>query len=136
MPITTLPRTGTFAWGQSSSSLPLLATGTAAGALDESFSSEGKLEFWDVYPDADKQPSSSSSKHDDDGFELGGEEKVQEPRASFGVDSRSVHPSSVSDRRSERGGKMAGGPWRAVATASGSMSSAMRVLETTSGGLL
>ena len=40
-------RTSTFAWSHSSSaSLPLLATGTVAGALDESFSNESQLEIW------------------------------------------------------------------------------------------
>ncbi|OSX63731.1 hypothetical protein POSPLADRAFT_1169143 [Postia placenta MAD-698-R-SB12] len=38
-------RTSTFAWSPSPS-LPLLATGTVAGALDESFSNNGQLEVW------------------------------------------------------------------------------------------
>ena len=38
-------RTSTFAWSPSPS-LPLLATGTVAGALDESFSNNGQLEIW------------------------------------------------------------------------------------------
>lgn len=38
-------RTSTFAWSPFSS-LPLLATGTVAGALDESFSNESQLEIW------------------------------------------------------------------------------------------
>lgn len=60
----TLPRTATFAWspatyqaGSSGSSnqdddvfaLPLLATGTASGALDASFSTEAKLELWSPF---------------------------------------------------------------------------------------
>ncbi|KAF9226221.1 hypothetical protein BS17DRAFT_776900 [Gyrodon lividus] len=38
-------RTATFAWSPTSSS-PLIATGTVAGALDESFSNESSLEIW------------------------------------------------------------------------------------------
>ncbi|KAF8837870.1 hypothetical protein BDN67DRAFT_997921 [Paxillus ammoniavirescens] len=38
-------RTATFAWSPTSS-LPLIATGTVAGALDESFSNESQLEIW------------------------------------------------------------------------------------------
>ena len=38
-------RTSTFAWSPFAS-LPLLATGTVAGALDESFSNESQLEIW------------------------------------------------------------------------------------------
>ncbi|KAJ7222579.1 hypothetical protein GGX14DRAFT_664286 [Mycena pura] len=38
-------RTSTFAWSPSAE-LPLLATGTVAGALDESFSDESQLEIW------------------------------------------------------------------------------------------
>ena len=38
-------RTATFAWSPFAS-LPLLATGTVAGALDESFSNESQLEIW------------------------------------------------------------------------------------------
>ena len=38
-------RTSTFAWSPAAS-LPLLATGTVAGALDESFSNESQLEIW------------------------------------------------------------------------------------------
>ncbi|CED83601.1 wd40 repeat-like protein [Phaffia rhodozyma] len=67
-----IPRTGIFAWGTSSSSLPILATGTAAGALDESFSSEGILEFWDIYPDGTRK---SAERSDDviDGEERDGD---------------------------------------------------------------
>ena len=98
MTITTIPCTGTFAWGQSSSSLPILATGTAAGALDESFSSEGKLEFWEIYPDAKKKERGSKArggeKRGEDGEEeedfliAEGVEEKREPLASFGVNSR------------------------------------------------
>ncbi|KAH7882294.1 transport protein [Phlebopus sp. FC_14] len=38
-------RTATFAWSPTAS-LPLIATGTVAGALDESFSNESQLEIW------------------------------------------------------------------------------------------
>jgi protein transport protein SEC31 len=38
-------RTSTFAWSPQAS-LPLIATGTVAGALDESFSNESQLEIW------------------------------------------------------------------------------------------
>jgi len=51
-------RTSTFAWSPAAS-LPLLATGTVAGALDESFSNESQLEIW--APDF----------LDDDEFQLG-----------------------------------------------------------------
>ena len=38
-------RTATFAWSPFAD-LPLLATGTVAGALDESFSNDSQLEVW------------------------------------------------------------------------------------------
>ncbi|KAG9311858.1 hypothetical protein JVU11DRAFT_8110 [Chiua virens] len=38
-------RTATFAWSPTSL-LPIIATGTVAGALDESFSNESQLEIW------------------------------------------------------------------------------------------
>jgi protein transport protein SEC31 len=38
-------RTATFAWSPTPA-LPLIATGTVAGALDESFSNESQLEIW------------------------------------------------------------------------------------------
>jgi protein transport protein SEC31 len=59
MKLKTIYRTSTFAWSPSSE-LPLLATGTVAGALDESFSDESQLEIW--APDF----------LDKDEFELGG----------------------------------------------------------------
>ncbi|GJE96308.1 WD40 repeat domain-containing protein [Phanerochaete sordida] len=45
MKLKEIRRTSTFAWSPSPS-LPLLATGTVAGALDESFSNNGQLEIW------------------------------------------------------------------------------------------
>jgi protein transport protein SEC31 len=46
MKLKDISRTATFAWDQSSSSNPLLATGAIAGALDENFSNESQLEIW------------------------------------------------------------------------------------------
>ncbi|EKM49465.1 uncharacterized protein PHACADRAFT_214425 [Phanerochaete carnosa HHB-10118-sp] len=46
MKLKEIRRTSTFAW-LPSPSLPLLATGTVAGALDESFSNNGQLEIWE-----------------------------------------------------------------------------------------
>lgn len=45
MKLKEIHRTSTFAWSPFAS-LPLLATGTVAGALDESFSNESQLEIW------------------------------------------------------------------------------------------
>ncbi|KAI0687703.1 hypothetical protein BC835DRAFT_1376066 [Cytidiella melzeri] len=45
MKLKEIHRTSTFAWSPSPS-LPLVATGTVAGALDESFSNNGQLEIW------------------------------------------------------------------------------------------
>jgi hypothetical protein len=45
MKLKEIHRTSTFAWSPTPS-LPLLATGTAAGALDASFSNESQLEIW------------------------------------------------------------------------------------------
>ncbi|KAJ7598386.1 hypothetical protein C8J56DRAFT_1157604 [Mycena floridula] len=45
MKLKEIHRTSTFAWSPSAS-LPMLATGTVAGALDESFSDESQLEIW------------------------------------------------------------------------------------------
>jgi protein transport protein SEC31 len=42
-----IPRSGAFAWSPVST---VLASGTVAGALDESFSNESKLELWDPFP--------------------------------------------------------------------------------------
>lgn len=67
-------RTSTFAWSPSPS-LPLLATGTVAGALDESFSNNGQLEIW--APDF-------LDKHE---YDLGAEGQAG-PRASITTTSR------------------------------------------------
>ena len=45
MKLKEIHRTSTFAWSPHAS-VPLLATGTVAGALDESFSNESQLEIW------------------------------------------------------------------------------------------
>ncbi|TBU47884.1 hypothetical protein BD309DRAFT_950771 [Dichomitus squalens] len=45
MKLKEIHRTSTFAWSPTPS-LPSLATGTVAGALDESFSNNGQLEIW------------------------------------------------------------------------------------------
>ncbi|ESK89135.1 structural molecule [Moniliophthora roreri MCA 2997] len=45
MKLKEIHRTSTFAWSPSTS-LPLIATGSVAGALDESFSNESQLEIW------------------------------------------------------------------------------------------
>ena len=45
MKLKEIQRTSTFAWSPYPG-LPLLATGTVAGALDESFSDESVLEIW------------------------------------------------------------------------------------------
>lgn len=50
--IAEISRTSTFAW--SHDSLPLLAAGTVAGAVDVSFSSQAVLEIWDVFSPIDK----------------------------------------------------------------------------------
>lgn len=47
MKLKDISRTATFAWDQSASSSPLLATGAVAGALDESFSNDSQLEIWE-----------------------------------------------------------------------------------------
>ena len=66
-----VPRTATFAWSSSTSS-PLLATGTKAGAVDEGFSNETQLELWNLDLDNAQQ-----------GREL-------KPAASISTDSRLV----------------------------------------------
>ncbi|KAH7925064.1 hypothetical protein BV22DRAFT_1089788 [Leucogyrophana mollusca] len=45
MKLKEIHRTSTFAWSPTPS-LPLIATGSVAGALDESFSNESQLEIW------------------------------------------------------------------------------------------
>ncbi|WVW78173.1 hypothetical protein I302_100124 [Kwoniella bestiolae CBS 10118] len=74
MKLKDISRTATFAWDQSSSSSPLLATGAVAGALDENFSNESQLEIW--APDFG----------DEKGIRLGGEGKAAQ--GSITVNSR------------------------------------------------
>ncbi|KAI0360315.1 WD40 repeat-like protein [Trametes cingulata] len=74
MKLKEIHRTSTFAWSPSPS-LPLLATGTVAGALDESFSNNGQLEIW--APDF----------LDRNQFDLGGEGQAG-PKASVTTTSR------------------------------------------------
>ncbi|KAI5958419.1 SEC31 [Candida margitis] len=58
--ISEINRTSTFAW--SSDSLPLLATGTVAGAVDIDFSSSATLEIWDIFsPTSKDKPLFSAS---------------------------------------------------------------------------
>lgn len=64
-----IPRTAAFAWSPGPA-LPLLVTGTRAGAVDSDFSDETKLELWSL--NLDQQ---------DQGLEL-------QPIASIGTDSR------------------------------------------------
>ncbi|CAI5757311.1 unnamed protein product [Candida verbasci] len=53
--INEIARTSTFAWN--SDNLPLLATGTVAGAVDINFSSSSTLEIWDTFsPTNNKEP--------------------------------------------------------------------------------
>ena len=42
-----IPRTAAFAWSPGTG-LPLVATGTKAGAVDADFSSDTQLEVWDL----------------------------------------------------------------------------------------
>jgi len=42
-----IPRTAAFAWSPGAN-LPLVVTGTRAGAVDADFSDETKLELWDL----------------------------------------------------------------------------------------
>jgi len=42
-----IPRTAAFAWSAGSPK-PALATGTRAGAIDADFTSENKLDIWDL----------------------------------------------------------------------------------------
>lgn len=66
-----IPRTAAFAWS-SGTTKPLVVTGTRAGAVDDSFSDEVKLELWDLNLDSQEQ-----------GLEL-------QPIASIAVDSKCV----------------------------------------------
>lgn len=49
-----IERTAVFAWSPGPA-LPLIATGTRAGAVDVDFSSESKLELWDLQLDQIEQ---------------------------------------------------------------------------------
>ena len=42
-----VPRTAAFAWSPGSG-LPVIATGSKAGALDADFSTDSQLELWDL----------------------------------------------------------------------------------------
>ncbi len=46
MPLKSIRRTATVAWSLSNPNDPLLATGTVAGALDDSFSNTTELEIF------------------------------------------------------------------------------------------
>lgn len=70
-------RTSTFAWSPSGS-VPLLATGTVAGALDESFSNDSRLEIW------------SPNFLDVHEYALGGDAGQSGPKASVTTTSRYV----------------------------------------------
>ncbi|KAF8521642.1 hypothetical protein JB92DRAFT_3141158 [Gautieria morchelliformis] len=75
MKLKEIHRTSTFAWSPSLS-IPLLATGTVAGALDESFSNDSQLEIWG--PDfLDKNE-----------YALGGDAGQPGPKASVTTTSR------------------------------------------------
>jgi protein transport protein SEC31 len=78
MKLKEIQRTATFAWGTSSSSLPLIATGTVSGALDETFSNVGHLEIW--------APEFFGADHQE-GLELGGEGQAG-PKGSISTNSR------------------------------------------------
>lgn len=43
-----IPRTSTFAWSPPGAHLPIIATGTVAGAVDADFSNTTQLELWDL----------------------------------------------------------------------------------------
>jgi len=49
-----IQRTAAFAWSPGTGK-PLLVTGTRAGAVDDSFSAESKLELWDLGLDNQEQ---------------------------------------------------------------------------------
>lgn len=77
MKLKEIHRTSTFAWAPSFP-IPLLATGTVAGALDESFSNDSQLEIWG--PDfLDKNE-----------YALGGDAGQPGPKASVVTTSRYV----------------------------------------------
>lgn len=74
MKLKEIHRTATFAWSPSLS-VPIIATGTVSGALDESFSNDSLLELW--APDfLDKSE-----------YDLGGESYAG-PKASVRTNSR------------------------------------------------
>ncbi|ODV67524.1 hypothetical protein HYPBUDRAFT_152434 [Hyphopichia burtonii NRRL Y-1933] len=50
--INDIDRTSTFAWSQDV--IPLLATGTVAGAVDANFNSSSSLELWNIFSPTDK----------------------------------------------------------------------------------
>ncbi len=79
MKLKEISRTATFAWGLSSTSLPLLATGTVSGALDETFSNIGQLEIW--------EPEFFDGNDDKQGLEMGVEGGVG-PKASVQTNAR------------------------------------------------
>ena len=58
-----VPRTAAFSWSpQNYNASPMIASGTVAGALDESFSSDSVLELWKLPMDgADSAPSVQAS---------------------------------------------------------------------------
>ncbi|KAJ9091705.1 hypothetical protein QFC19_008996 [Naganishia cerealis] len=78
MKLKEVQRTATFAWGTSASSLPLLATGTISGALDETFSNVGHLEIW--------APEFFGAESDE-GLELGGQDQPG-PKGSISTNAR------------------------------------------------
>ncbi len=86
MKLKEIHRTSTFAW--SPLSAPLLATGTVAGALDESFSNDSQLEIW-ALDFLNKQE-----------YELGGEGQHR-PRGSVANSSRSAFESFLGIRKLE-----------------------------------
>jgi len=58
-----IPRTAAFAWSAGNAN-PSIVTGTRAGAIDADFTSENKLELWDLNldnndPNADLKPVAS-----------------------------------------------------------------------------
>lgn len=81
MKLKDISRTATFAWDPSSASAPLLVTGDAAGALDESFSNESHLEIWapKLYDPENAQ-----------GYALGGKDQPG-PQGKVTVSSRCVN---------------------------------------------
>lgn len=60
--VASIPRTAVPLWSPYSLPKPLLATGTASGALDASFSSDSLLEIWDPFQSAASSSDDSSSK--------------------------------------------------------------------------